>query len=269
MKKLAWYLSLLLLPFAVHAQEMYMENGYYSHAGYSNQGYVVGSYFDEPSGYAQSSGFYAEPNGVYINNGGYVTDNCCDFSQNCCSSCFDKIDMRLVNDWIIGWDVILRTAYWYPSSNLFREIYNGARFDAEIEVIKQLCGNFYVFKNTTFFEKDGHSIGLDERTNIKLYPSSAGLMYVQPINCDLSVYAGLGPNWTWMSLWDDVPFGNQKKHKSCWGCTAKMGVYYEWDGFVFLDAFMDYLYIPMNLANVSNIGGFRFGLGIGVHLSEK
>lgn len=165
------------------------------------------------------------------------------------------------------WDIELRTAYFYPTSKLERTIYDGARFDVEIELSAPLCDSWEFWGNFTYFTKEGKSEGLNLDTRLTLYPLSLGVKYVyQVCGCSpLSLYAGIGVNYTWMHIHDDTSVARSNTNKSRLGGTVKAGAYYQINERFFSDLFIDYLYIPMNLANVYNVGGFRFGIGLGTH----
>lgn len=192
---------------------------------------------------------------------GYGYENNCCASNSCCSSGSWFPDI----DWGCGWDIEYRNAYFLPSNSLERQIYTGTRIDYEAEISKHLFCNWYAWTNFTYFSKGGGSVEFGDATRLTLYPLSFGVKYVYPIACDWSIYAGLGANYTWMRLKNDSVF-IPGENKGCWGGTAKMGVYYELTECLFVDGFADYLYIPMNLSNASNVGGWRFGLGVGLHL---
>lgn len=166
-------------------------------------------------------------------------------------------------DYSTDWSVGLRTAYFYPSNSLEREIYEGARFNIELEVRKSIVENWDIWANFTYFNKTGWSVGPHDKTTLQLFPLSLGVNYVYPLNYLLSLYAGLGVNYTWMRLRDNSPVCPSCMEKSRMGFTCKTGVYYQINEKIFADFFVDYLYIPMRLTNVYNVGGFQFGIGIG------
>ncbi len=177
------------------------------------------------------------------------------------SQCYD-----MNSEWDCGWDVEIRSAYVYPTKNLVRKIYRGARFDVEAELSKQLIDRWSAWCNFTYFNKRGHSLGVPEPTTLTLYPLSFGLKYVCPVSCCVDVYAGAGFNYTWMRLFNDSDFVEKHVRKARFGATFKSGIYKNITENLFLDAFVDYLYIPMHLTNVDNVGGFRIGLGLGWRL---
>lgn len=190
----------------------------------------------------------------YGNSLDYGYNNCC-----CSRGWFADFDFNC------GWEVEYRNAFFFPSSSLERRIYHGTRLDYEAEISKHLFTNWYAWTNFTYFSKGGGSDPIGIPTRLTLYPLSFGVKYVYPIMCKLSAYAGIGANYTWMHLTNDsaaVPGEN----KGRWGATAKLGVYYDLTERLFVDGFADYLYIPMNLQLVNNVGGWRVGLGVGFRL---
>ncbi len=172
--------------------------------------------------------------------------------NGCCSS-----------DWCNGWDVEVRSAYFLPSNNLERELYKGARFDAEVQVNKSFCNGWELWGNFTYFQKTGHS-ALNNKTTLTLYPLSLGVRYVFPITFCMNAYLGAGINGTWIHLHNVDPFLQPERFSRFKvGVTGKSGLIYNITECIYLDAFIDYLYIPANFVNADNVGGFNFGLGLG------
>ncbi len=181
------------------------------------------------------------------------------------ADCDCPLDDDCCIDWQCGWDAEIRSAYVYPTNHLVQEIYSGASWDVEIQASKHLWDRWDVWANFSYLSKHGHSVGLGDPTTLRLYPLSLGVSYIFPLTCYVDLYAGLGVNYTWMHLIND-PVAVPSVKKSHVGATVKTGFFYYLADSFFADAFIDYLYIPMHLTNANNVGGFRFGLGVGYEL---
>ena len=168
-------------------------------------------------------------------------------------------------DWSRGWGAEFRMAYFQPCNRHMRKIYSRERYDLEAELSKDLHSNVQIFANVSWFHKYGKSVGLREKTKIKFIPISVGLKYVEPLNYYWNLYIGLGPNYTWLKVVNQSKFVRPHVHKQCFGATAKFGIDYKIREEFIIDFFVDYLFIPMRLKGVYNIGGFRAGIGVGFH----
>ncbi len=164
----------------------------------------------------------------------------------------------------------LRVGYFYPVSGVIRDIYGGG-IEGELETAVRLYAGLHLFANGGIFVKDGHSLGLDNRTQIKLFPLSLGLKYNFRISSIWEFYLGAAPTYTWAYFHDHSSFVKQHVHKSAFGAVGKMGFLYTFKKIGFADFFFDYYYTEISGTHSSgvtgtsrDIGGFRTGLGLGV-----
>jgi len=167
-----------------------------------------------------------------------------------------------------GFDLEIRTSNLFPSSKIVDRIYSGTRFDVQLEISKQVYRCFYGFINMSWFQKNGHSIGLRSNTQLTLDPLSFGLKYYYPLTCWLDLYAGVGASYCWLTIKNEIPEGTnvpRRESKEQWGAIVKLGANVNITQHLFVDLFCDYLYLPFNLTNVNNLGGFKVGAGLGVH----
>ncbi len=164
----------------------------------------------------------------------------------------------------------LRAGYFYPASGVIRDIYHGG-IEGEIETSVKVYQNLSLFANAGIFIKNGHSVGLDNSTRIKLFPLSLGLKYNFRISNIWEYYLGAAPTYTWARFHDHSPYVDQHVHKSAFGVVGKTGFIYTFCKIGFVDFFFDYYYTKISGAHHSgvtstsrNIGGFRTGLGLGI-----
>jgi hypothetical protein len=159
----------------------------------------------------------------------------------------------------------IRVGYFYPTSHLMRKIYRDGGVEYEAEGSVRLCDRFSFWTNISTFRRDGHSLGLHDRTTVHLYPFSLGLKYTLPITCQLSAYAGIGPSYSWMKIHDRSSFVRRHTRKYAWGGVAKAGLLYYFCDCYFLDLFADYYYTRVHKQGGSvDIGGLRTGAGLGI-----
>ncbi len=164
----------------------------------------------------------------------------------------------------------LRAGYFYPASSVIRDIYGGG-IEGELETAVRLYRGLHLFANTGIFIKDGHSIGLDDKTRMKLFPLSVGLKYHFQLSCKWEFYLGTAPTYTWVHFHDHSSSVDQHVHKSAWGVVGKTGLIYAFYKAFFADLFFDYYYTEISgthspgvTSTNCDVGGFRTGLGLGI-----
>lgn len=134
-------------------------------------------------------------------------------------------------------------AYFLPTNHTFKKIFHngGALYGPELTVQLSDCWNWYGFASIDYFQKKGHSIGLDDRTNVSLLPIALGLKYFVPVVCDCAdLYAGLGFQTVRVHTKNDSAFVIPTLSKWGFGGIAKLGVYCYLPHNFFLDFSIDY-----------------------------
>lgn len=178
---------------------------------------------------------------------------------------------------LVGRNIILefKGAYFLSTDSMFKKIYGkgSALYGPELTV--QLCENknLCLFASVDYLQKEGHSLGLCNRTKIKMIPVALGLKYVEPVFNHTDLYVGLGVeavNVRTKNCSDFVIF-----EQSQWGIggIAKAGAYYYLPCNFLLDFFIDYSFVKvgsndcgcvpgLQLAK-ANLSGAIFGIGLG------
>lgn len=163
------------------------------------------------------------------------------------------------------WMTELRMGYFYPTSSIFREIYKSGGIEGEIEVLKDFENHWKAWGNINYFRKNGHSIGLHDKTTIDLIPITFGLKY-QFLECNcISPYLGIGVGYTIANVKNHSDFVKKHVVKAAPGFVIKSGAYINLTNDILLDIFADYYYQEMHfyIPKNRNIGGLRIGLGLG------
>jgi len=167
-----------------------------------------------------------------------------------------------------------RTGYLNLKDNRARKIYNNGGIEVEVEAATQILCGLDLWGNVNYFWKNGHSIGLKEPTHLDLYNLSLGLKRIfslSPPDC-FFFYLGLGATMGFLRVKDHSDFVEKHRDKTIFGGVAKSGFLYFFNCSFFLDLFTDYYYQPSHfkgdrsrniIGNDPDLGGFRFGLGLG------
>lgn len=171
-------------------------------------------------------------------------------------------------------DVILefKAAYFRPNDCVFRNIIDNkaALFGPELTFHMYRC--IYGFTSIDFLTKNGHSLGLNNSTDIFLLPLGIGLKWMEEIYDCVTGYVGLGFQPTWLRTKDRSPFVCQKRHKWGFGGIAKAGLYIDMPCDFVLDLFVDYSFVKVkpfccDIPNVqsrkADLSGVIIGAGFG------
>lgn len=154
----------------------------------------------------------------------------------------------------------------------------GAAFAPSSTLCRKEFGNVCAFvqiENTTRFKNDfGIWVGLDCMSNSKgirlndpsIVNLNLGFKYIYYIGYSYSFYVGLGPNLSKVSLKESSckKHRHEENNKEIWGLLGKVGLFYDFTDYVFLDIFVDYVYQPTYFHSRSNNDGIKAGLGLGV-----
>lgn len=184
------------------------------------------------------------------------------------------------NNFCDGWEIVLRGAGVYSTSDRFKEIYSDWAPEVQIELAKRVWNNFYGWANVAYLWKGGRSEPFHDKTDVNLIPITFGIKYVLPITCDLSAYIGGGAAYTILRVKDHSDYNYVKKHSNRydWGGIIKSGVHYNISESFFIDVFVDYLfqyfsshssngysddYYYGDESNGVNLSGLRVGGGLG------
>ncbi len=173
---------------------------------------------------------------------------------------------------LLGTDVLLeaQAAYYHPTNHEFREIYSGSGIYG-LELSVQSWRGLYPWVSGSVFSKTGHSIGLENRTNITFVPIGIGLKYLWKVHF-VDLYLGAGVLPTYLHIHDHSAYVVKKRSK--WGCggIAKVGAIFNLPKSFFIDVFTDYSYIKISNhdsrhgtvhPHSANLSGFSFGGGVG------
>lgn len=171
-------------------------------------------------------------------------------------------------------DVLLefKGAYFLPTDSCVKKIFHkgGALYGPEITFQLCECSNWYGFASVDYLSKKGHSLGLCERTTMRIVPLAFGVKYFVPF-CYGDFYVGLGFEPVHLKTINCSPFVQQKTSKWGFGGIAKVGAYFDLSCNYFLDLFIDYSVARVGCDKCSagviplkvKLDGAIFGVGLG------
>ncbi len=166
-----------------------------------------------------------------------------------------------------------RAAYYYPTDERFRDIYDGAGLysvEASFQGWKQL----YPFASLGFLYASGSSVGEGDATRLYMVPIGLGLKCAFSAKEDrLRPYLGLGMQVAYVNIHNNYSFVDESQ--SGWGVggIAKAGLLAMITKSIFCDFFMDYTYFKKDFnkktdqlifTHKGDFGGLSFGAGLGV-----
>ncbi len=157
----------------------------------------------------------------------------------------------------------IRYAGLYPTSNLFRHLY-GNSSSWQLEVDQPMPFNLSVWSNLDYLSRGGEEKTCSVKTNVKILNLSLGLKYWLNYNDSTGFYIGLGPTLAKTQIKNKGHCFDEHDTRLSVGAILKTGVTYFFYKNMFLDIFVDYLYLPVHFKKHSNVGGFKPGVGLGL-----
>jgi OmpW family len=162
------------------------------------------------------------------------------------------------------WIAEVRAGYFYPNASKFRKIYRDGGAEGELE-ISGVYFDWRAWANVGYFQKNGHSIGLHDKTTIRMVPISFGFKYEFLLCGCVHPYVGAGITYTVFNSKNDSYYVKEHVKKGGFGAVVKSGAYFDVSDSLLLDFFVDYYYQKIHFYQSSNtdVGGLRMGLGLG------
>jgi hypothetical protein len=164
----------------------------------------------------------------------------------------------------------LRAAAFLPASHRFKKIYGDLGTSLQLEAARGLknCKYLEVWENLEWIFMHGKPIRSCGSTKIDIVNISLGLKTIgKVISNTVYLYVGLGVDFGVISLNNHMHCGPErlKQHKtsSAWGGIGKMGAQIFLRPGLYLNAFGDYLYLPVAYHRTVDVGGWKIGIGLG------
>lgn len=166
-----------------------------------------------------------------------------------------------------------KAGYFYPTNDLFRELYGDGKGIYGAELTGEICNSFYGWASVNYFSDSGHSIGLSDPTKIRIIPVGLGVKYMCPLNCFTRFYFGGGFLATHLHTHDfESPIVIPRVDKWGFGGIVKTGFLVFLSKCWFIDVFADWSYMHIDFHNTegydvirldADLSGFSGGAGIG------
>lgn len=160
----------------------------------------------------------------------------------------------------------LRSSAFIPSARLFRQIYGDVSATYGLEASTNLQENLDGWVNFDWLPKHGRSVGLKDPTQIRIANVSLGVKWIYPCTEQYKAYIGIGASFSNVWLKNKSMFFHERLSRIAVGGIIKSGVLYLINECIFLNVFLDYLYLPSPYKRPVDIGGFKAGLGLGMRL---
>ena len=173
----------------------------------------------------------------------------------------------------------LRAAVFMPMGSRFKEIYGKIGPSLQLEVAKKQKNhrNWETWGNIEWIFMDGKPRQACGTTDINIVNLAIGLKAVAKIFHDsVFIYAGIGPDLGIVLLENTMNCCtnfcssnrsiNESKEDLCKvrvGGMIKTGSQINFAHYYYLDLFADYLYLPVSYHHTVDVGGFKFGAGLG------
>ena len=174
-----------------------------------------------------------------------------------------------------------RVAYYHPSSNRVRRIYNNGWADYQLEISKGIFRDWRIWTGVSGFSEKGRSIGFKDHTRLQLIPVYLGIKYFFPLCNGFKIYAGGAACYSFLRIKDDSDYVHRHTHKNDWGGLIQSGVTYNFWNCAYISAFADYFFQEFKFhdsyrssyscyhsgyieRNKLDMSGYKIGVGIGM-----
>ncbi len=163
-------------------------------------------------------------------------------------------------------DLEVRVGLSHFTNALLYDIYGKAAFDAELEYHYKQNRYISYFANLSNVNKEGYTLGFDNKTHLNLLSLSVGPRFLFPIKnlpC-LTPYLGIGVTGSWLHTHDMGENIISTLNKGAFGPCFKSGVIWSRSQF-YLDLFFDYtIQYAKNLEHdYVNFSNLKSGVGFG------
>lgn len=166
-----------------------------------------------------------------------------------------------------------RVAYFKPSSKKVQEIYGNGWADYQVELSTGIGEHIRLWTGVSGFKESGRSLGLRDRTTLRLIPLNFGLKYFFCLTDCTKFYVGAALACSFLKIRDHSDYVQEHTSRTRVGGLFQAGWYYYFNEAFFADIFVDYYYQKFNFSksqnsyNVErhdvNLSGFKMGGGLG------
>ena len=164
-----------------------------------------------------------------------------------------------------------RSAYFTFTDSNLRDVYDRGGIDFQICMAYPLWNWLQIYSSIEYSHKSGKSLNFDQSTRIKEFPASIGLQgYFDLYSC-VKYYVTIGPKYFWINVHNESDYVPKKLSANKCGGFIGTGFHLYLQDQIFLDPFIEYSYVKIQLGNQKNnvvsndvqAGGLVIGCGLG------
>lgn len=156
----------------------------------------------------------------------------------------------------------IRGSAFFPTSHRFKKIYGSISPSSAIETVGKFTDCLYGWGNVDWYSKRGKSYPFHDCTSIKMANFSLGIKYAYRFCENYYPYAGLGPSIAGVWIHNHSLCDKRASH-AAYGLVLKSGIYFVLPKQLYLDVFVDYLYLQAHFTKKTDLSGLRIGVGFG------
>lgn len=158
--------------------------------------------------------------------------------------------------------VEVRAAATFPSSHELKHMYGHVYTSYGVEAATSIWGCWAGWVNADWFSKHGRSKG-SLSPHLNMITVSCGLKSNYRICDNARIYLGAGPCVAHVWIKDFPHACPGKFSRQACGIAFKSGINYFIYDCLFIDFFLDYIYLPIHKKDLSNLSGIKLGIGVG------
>jgi len=170
-----------------------------------------------------------------------------------------------------SWDKVyaeLRFGYFHPTKAIIRDVYEGA-LQTQINVGLNVYEDLSAYLGTSVFKASGKSLGLAEKTWLRITPLILGIKYPYPLASWSWIYVSGGAKVNFVRVHSDSNFVDPTLNAVGGGGFIETGFWFYLADNLYLDIFTNYNYSPTKfspekpsiIGNTVDLGGVYTGGG--------
>lgn len=164
-----------------------------------------------------------------------------------------------------------KAGYFFFANSKMNEVFDKGGLDLQLSVAYPVWRWLEIYGSVEYLERNGKSLGGNEKTSLWGLPVSLGLRPVVSFSEKFQYYFTLGPRYVYFHAHNDSEYVDRILVKNAFGGFVNTGFYYFPYKHLVFDVFGEYSYVrtkfhphKTNVFGVEiQVGGFAFGGGIG------
>ncbi len=144
--------------------------------------------------------------------------------------------------------VTARAAYFRPVSHKVKKIYGKNWAEYQVEASLSFRKNWKATIGCGFTENSGHSLGVRDKTKLRMIPLTLGVQRLFNLRSSLDAYVGLGASYGILHIKDYSRYVHKNTHKCAFGGVVQTGLTYHFTNHISVGGFVEYSLLRFHMS---------------------